>query len=223
MSNSENGNFFSESFPFWNELSSDEKKLIDNNTELKLYKAGTTIHDSTECTGVLLIKKGELRVYILSPEGREVTLYRLGEKETCLLTASCILKNITFSIMVDAETDSKVFLISSAAFKELKNKNIQVESFTNDIMNCHFSETMWAMEQILFTSFDKRLAFFLLEQSKEKESEILNFTHEYIAKNLGSAREVVSRMLKYFQTEGIVSLSRGSIIIKNKKKLEALK
>lgn len=223
MINSENERIFSESFPFWNELSSDEKKLINSNTELKLYKAGTTIHDSTECTGVLLIKKGELRVYILSPEGREVTLYRLGEKDTCLLTASCILKNITFSIMVDAEIDSEVFLISSAAFKELKNKNIQVESFTNDIINCHFSETMWAMEQILFTSFDKRLAFFLLEQSREKGSEVLNFTHEYIAKNLGSAREVVSRMLKYFQNEGIVSLSRGSIIIKDKKKLEALK
>lgn len=223
MINSENERIFSESFPFWNELSSDEKKLINSNTELKLYKAGTTIHDSTECTGVLLIKKGELRVYILSPEGREVTLYRLGKKETCLLTASCILKNITFSIMVDAEVDSEVFLISSAAFKELKSKNIQVESFTNDIINCHFSETMWAMEQILFTSFDKRLAFFLSEQSKEKGSEILNFTHEYIAKNLGSAREVVSRMLKYFQAEGIVSLSRGSIIIKNKEKLEALK
>lgn len=170
-----------------------------------------------------MIKKGELRIYILSPEGREVTLYRLGEKDTCLLTAACILKNITFSIMVDAEVDSEVFLISSAAFKELKNKNIQVESFTNDIINCHFSETMWAMEKILFTSFDKRLAFFLLEQSREKGSEVLNFTHEYIAKNLGSAREVVSRMLKYFQNEGIVSLSRGSIIIKDKKKLEALK
>ena len=223
MINSENENFFSESFPFWNELSSDEKRLIKNNTKLKLYKAGSIIHDSTECTGVLLIKKGELRVYILSPEGREVTLYRLSEKETCLLTASCILKNITFSIMVDAEVDSEVFLISSSAFKELKNKNIKVESFINDIMNCHFSETMWAMEQILFTSFDQRLAFFLLEQSREKESDILNFTHEYIAKNLGSAREVVSRMLKYFQKEGIVSLSRGSIIIKDKSKLEKLK
>ncbi len=82
---------------------------------------------------------------------------------------------------------------------------------------------MWAMEQILFTSFDKRLAFFLSEQSKEKGSEILNFTHEYIAKNLGSAREVVSRMLKYFQSEGIVSLSRGSIIIKNKEKTRSIK
>lgn len=223
MINSEDEKFVSESFPFWNELSFDEKKLINNNSELKLYKAGATIHDSTECTGVLLIKKGELRVYILSPEGREVTLYRLKEKEICLLTASCILKNITFSIMVEAETDSEVFLISSSAFKELKNKNIRVESFTNDIINCHFSETMWAMEQILFTSFDKRLAFFLLEQSKEKGSDILNVTHEYIAKNLGSAREVVSRMLKYFQTEGIVSLSRGSIIIKDRKKLESLK
>ena len=170
-----------------------------------------------------MIKSGELRVYILSPEGREVTLYRLGSGSTCLLTASCILKNITFSVMVDAEVDSEVFLISSSAFKELKNKNIQVESFSNDIINCHFSETMWAMEQILFTSFDKRLAFFLLEQSEEKKTETLNFTHEYIAKNLGSAREVVSRMLKYFQNEGIVSLARGSIIIKDKKKLEELK
>lgn len=85
MINSENERFFSESFPFWKELSSSEKKLVKNNTELKLYKAGSTIHDSTECTGVLLIKTGELRVYILSPEGREVTLYRLGTGETYYL------------------------------------------------------------------------------------------------------------------------------------------
>ena len=223
MINSENERIFSESFPFWKELSSDDKNFVKSNTELRIYETGTTIHDSTECTGVLLMKKGELRVYIISPEGREITLYRLGAGRICLLTASCILKNITFSVIADAEIDSEVFIINSAAFKELKNKNIQVESFVNDTINCHFSETMWTMEQILFTSFDKRLAFFLLEQSKERGNQVLNITHEYIAKNLGSAREVVSRMLKYFQNEGMVSLSRGSIIIKDKRKLELLK
>lgn len=208
--------YFSQNFPFWNKLSQKEKALLINNSEILKYNKNEIIHDSTECTGVLLVIKGQLRVYILSEEGKEITLYRLNEHEICILSASCILKNITFSIYVDAITDAEILKISASTFKEIKNKNIAVESFTTDIINKSFSETMWAMEQILFMSFDKRLARYLFEQN----SNIINTTHEDIAKDVNSAREVVSRMLKYFQNEGIISLSRGSITILDRDRLK---
>ena len=110
----------------------------------------------------------------------------------------------------------EILKISASAFKEVKNKNIAVEAFTTDIINKSFSETMWAMEQILFMSFDKRLARYLFEQN----SDTIKLTHEDIAKDVNSAREVVSRMLKYFQNEGIISLSRGSITILDRDKLK---
>ena len=136
--------YFSQNFPFWNKLSPKEKDLLINNSEILKYKKNEIIHDSTECTGVLLVIKGQLRVYILSEEGKEITLYRLSENEVCILSASCILKNITFSIYVDAITDVEIIKISASAFKETKNSNIAVEAFTTDIINKSFSETMWA-------------------------------------------------------------------------------
>ena len=140
----------------------------------------------------------------------------------CVLSASCILANINFAVFIEAEKDSEVYIISPYKYKEIKDHNIIVESFTNSVINQSFSDAMWIMEQILFMSFDKRLAIFLLEQSVSAKTDTLNLTHDYIAKNMGTAREVVSRMLKYFQTEGIVSLSRGTITITDKNKLKKL-
>ena len=159
---------------------------------------------------------------MVSPEGKEITLYKLNPYDVCMLSAACILNNIRFEVMVDAEKESEVYLINPYKYKELKDKNIIVEQFTNSVINSSFSEAMWIMEQIVFMSFDKRLAIFLLEQSDSVKSDTLVLTHDYIAKNMGTAREVVSRMLKYFQTEGMVSLSRGTIVLIDKVKLRKL-
>ena len=214
--------FFEKAFPFWNKITENEQNLILDNSSLLTFHTGENIHDSTECTGVLVVKSGQLRVYMISPEGKEITLYNLNPYEVCMLSAACILNNIRFDVMVDAEKDSEVYLINPYSYKELKDKNIVVERFTNSVINESFSEAMWLMEQVLFMSFDKRLAIFLLEQAESSKNDILNLTHDYIAKNMGTAREVVSRMLKYFQTENMVSLSRGAISLVDKKKLRAL-
>lgn len=214
--------FFKKAFPFWEEVSEDERKIILTGSSLIKYQDGQNIHDSTECTGVLVVKTGQLRVYMVSPEGKEITLYKLNPYDVCMLSAACILNNIRFEVMVDAEKESEVYLINPYKYKELKDKNIIVEQFTNSVINSSFSEAMWIMEQIVFMSFDKRLAIFLLEQSDSVKSDTLVLTHDYIAKNMGTAREVVSRMLKYFQTEGMVSLSRGTIVLIDKVKLRKL-
>lgn len=214
--------FFHKVFPFWEKISETEKKLLIDNCSLVKFKSGENIHDPMECTGVLIVKSGQIRVYIVSEEGKEITLYNLNPEEVCILSASCILKNINFDIIVDADKESEVYIINPQIYKELKEKNIFVESFTNNMINRSFSKAMWVIEQALFMSFDKRLAIFLIEQSENEKTDSLHLTHDYIAKNMGTAREVVSRMLKYFQEENMVSLSRGVITITDKEKLKKL-
>ena len=210
-------------FSFWEHLTQSQKERMIANTQEVTYPKGENVHGSKRlCTGVLLIEKGALRTYLLSDEGREVTLYRLGEGDICMLSASCILKSITFDVLVDAEEESRVLLIQSQTFLQIMNENIYAECFAYKVTADRFSDVVWAMEQILFMSFDKRLALFLLEESEKTGSLELSLTHQQIAKYLGSAREVVTRMLKYFVSEGLVELSRGGVTLLDPEGLKKL-
>ena len=208
---------------FWDKLSELEINLLENNIANVSYNKGFNLHSTdSECLGVLLIKNGGLRVYILSEDGREITLYRLSPGDVCVLSASCIINSITFDVHIDAESDTDAYLINIGTFSKLSNQNVYVENFAYKNTNERFSDVMWAMEQILFMSFDKRLAIFLLDEITKTNSNELHLTQEQIAKYIGSAREVVSRMLKVFQSEGILEQSRGSIHIIDKEKLREL-
>ncbi|KAF5035329.1 Crp/Fnr family transcriptional regulator [Sedimentibacter saalensis] len=208
---------------FWDKLSSREKELFKNNVQKVKYAKGENLHSAdNECLGLLLVLTGELRVYILSEDGREVTLYRLSDGDACILSASCILHNITFDVFIDAQSDTEVLLLNISAFSQLTQGNVYVENFALKNTVDRFSDVMWAIEQILFTSFDKRLATFLLDESSKNKSPDIKLTHDQIAKYMGSAREVVSRMLKNFETLGIVNLSRGLIHIVDKDELKKM-
>ena len=223
MLNENDVKYITHVFTFWDKLNDNQKKSILNNTEPVQYKKGTTIHaGDNDCVGVLIVKKGELRVYMLSEEGKDITLYRLRDGDICTLSASCILKNITFDVNIDAETDCDILQLDAMFYKQLCNKNIYAENFSQKVVIERFSDVMWTIEQILFMSFDKRLAIFLSDEMNRKQMDIIELTHEQIAKYVGSAREVVSRMLKYFASEGIVELSRGGVKIIDKKKLKRL-
>jgi len=223
MLNSEELQYVTQHLGFWGKLTAAEKDLFKNNITKKTYGKGENLHSAdNECLGLLLVKSGELRVYIISEDGREVTLYRLSEGDSCVLSASCILNNITFDVLIDAECETDVFLLNIAVFSKLTKENIYVENFTYKNTVDRFSDVMWAIQQILFMSFDKRLATFLLDEAAKTKSTEINLTHEQIAKYVGSAREVVSRMLKNFEVQGILKLSRGSIQITDKEKLKEL-
>lgn len=175
-------------------------------------KKGTVIHrGSLDCTGLLLVRSGQLRAYILSDEGREITIYRLIEMDVCLFSASCIMRNIQFDISIEAERDTQVWVIPADFYRELMEESAAVANYTNRLMSGRFSEVMWLMEQILWKRLDQRLADFLLQESALEGETVLPITHEKIANHLGSAREVVTRMLRYFQGEGLVKLSRGCV------------
>lgn len=211
--------------PFWDKLSSNEKEILLRDVLLSKYERGATLHNGEEnCLGLMLIRKGVIRTYMLSNEGKEITLFRLNEGDICVLSASCILDSITFDVNIDAETDCEVFLIRSTTFAKLAGNNIYVENFAHKLVTERFSDVMWAFEQILFMSFDKRLATFLfaeLKKSKDKDN-VIKLTHEQVAKYIGSAREVVTRMLHYFASDGIVEVSRGGIKILDEHKLREL-
>ncbi len=215
--------FVSSHLDFWDKLNASEMDMLVSSISKVSYSKGVNIHSSeSECVGVLLIKSGGFRVYILSEDGREVTLYRLSPGNICILSASCILNSITFDVHIDAEADTEAYLVNIGAFSKLSSQNVYVENFAYRNTIEKFSDVMWAMEQILFMSFDKRLAIFLLDEITKTDSTELNITQEQIAKYIGSAREVVSRMLKVFQSQGILKQTRGSIHILDKNKLREL-
>ena len=210
-------------FPFWERLSPEQQQLLLQNTFPVTYEKEEQLHrGALDCIGVLLLKSGRIRSYLLSEDGRDITLYRLAGGDLCLLTASCILKEITFDVFVEAETKSEGYLIPAPVFSRLTQENIYAQAFEYQLLTIRFSDVMWAMQQILFMSFDRRLATFLAGELSKAENGIIRMTHEQIAKYTGSAREVVTRMLKYFANEGIVSLSRGAVQIINPEKLYRL-
>ncbi len=209
--------------PFWDRLGASDRELLCDNAVPISFRRGDRIHDGNECTGVMLIQKGSLRVYMLSEGGKEITLYRLFAGEVCMLSASCVLQNITFDVHVDAEEDSECIRIGGAAFGTVSEHVPEVKIFALEATVSRFSGVMWTMQQILFMRFERRLAVFLLDEIARTGGDTVKLTHEQIAKYMGSAREVVSRMLRQFCDEGLVSASRSEgIRILDKKRLRAL-
>lgn len=214
---------FADYFPNWKQLTPVQQKLLSSTSMKRSVKAGTILHNgSLDCLGLLLLRSGQLRAYISSDEGREITIYRLFERDICLFSASCMMQSIQFDIVIEAEKDTEFWLIPSDKYKQVMNESAPLANYTNEIMASRFSEVMWLIEQIMWKSFDKRLAAFLLEESALEQTDILRITHEKIANHLGTAREVVSRMLKYFQSEGMIQLSRGTITILQTEELQQL-
>lgn len=214
---------FSDYFPAWDKLTDKEMSALSDSAALKTFTKGSILHNGSEdCTGLFLIKSGQLRAYMLSDEGREITLYRLFEMDMCLFSASCIMSSIQFDVTIEAEKDTELWIIPSGVYSSLMQESAALANLTNDIMSSRFSEVMWLMEQVLWKSFDKRLAGFLTEESNIEGSLLLKTTHERIANHMGTAREVVTRMLRYFQSEGLVKMSRGSIEITDEAGLRRL-
>ena len=214
---------FQSYFPIWDKLNKAEQDRITDNLITRRVTKGTVIHNgSMECTGLLLIKTGQLRAYILSDEGREITIYRLFDRDMCLFSASCIMRSIQFDITIEAEKDTDLWIIPAELYQSIMKESAPVANYTNELMATRFSDVMWLIEQIMWKSLDKRLAAFLLEEISIEGTEKLKITHETIANHLGSHREVMTRMLKYFQNEGMVKLSRGMIEITDSEKLESL-
>ena len=214
---------FAEYLPIWDKLTPEQQRRIAEVIEFRKVKKGTHIHDSSaECLGLVMVRCGQLRAYILSEDGREITISRLFEYDVSLLSASCVMPDMQFNVMIEAEKDTEFWSIPACLFKNLVDDSLTVSNYSRNLLSSNFSELMWLMEQIMWKSFDKRLAEFLLNETQLEGTNVLKITHEKIAGHMGTAREVVTRMLRYFQSEGMVKLTRGTIEITDENKLEQL-
>jgi CRP/FNR family transcriptional regulator len=210
--------------PFWTSLTEQEKEILRKSAVIRRYEKGSFIHSSDrDCLGMLFILSGEIRTYILSDEGREITLFRLYPNDLCVLSASCVISQISFDTQMTARQDTEVLIIPPNITALLKEQNISVRCFLYEQATERFSEVMWAMQQILFKGLDQRLAAFLVEECERTNSNAVRMTHEQIARNISSAREAVARMLKQFTQDGLVELKRGEIIIKDTDGLKRLR
>ncbi|MBO7310697.1 MAG: Crp/Fnr family transcriptional regulator [Clostridia bacterium] len=222
MNDAELRDLLARTFPFWERMSEADKDTFCRSSFDVKFKKGATIHDGNECTGIIIVRTGCLRLYILSDEGKEITLYRLFPGDMCMLSASCVLNAITFDVFVDCEESSQCIVVGGCAYESLSERMSEAKIFALEVALSRFSDVMWIMQQILFMKMDKRLAIFLLDEVAKSGGDTITLTHEQIAKYMGSAREVVSRMLKTFASDGLVEVSRKGIRILDKKRLRDL-
>lgn len=214
---------FQDYFPIWDQLTPAQQQRILGGLTARTVAKGTVLHNgNADCTGLLLVKSGQLRAYILSDEGREITIYRLFDRDLCLFSASCIMRSIQFEVIIEAEKDTELWVIPPDIYQSIMEESAPVANYTNELMASRFSDVVWLMEQVMWKSLDKRLAEFLLEEAAIEGTDQLKITHETIANHLGSHREVITRMLRYFQNEGMVKLSRGMVTLLDQAKLKAL-
>lgn len=209
--------------PVFDHLARSEQERLSQASFIRKFRKNEILHNgSQDCNGLVLVLSGQLRVFTISEEGREITMYRLFERDLCLFSASCIIHSIQFDMTVSAEKDAEVLMIPSEAYKSVMEVSAPLANYTNEVMASRFSDVMWLIDQILWKSFDKRLAGFLLEETDIEETDTLRITHEAIGNHLGNPREVVTRMLKYFVNENLISLSRGTIEIKDRGGLQKI-
>ncbi|QSI01042.1 Crp/Fnr family transcriptional regulator [Treponema ruminis] len=207
-------------FSFWKDLTPSQAAFLEQNLRTEVFSAGKLIHRSDgECRGVMAVVSGSLRVYCVSEEGREVTLYRVEAGDVCILSASCLMDSIVFDVLIEAGEETTVSLIPSAVLHKVELENPLVELYIYKNATEKFSEVLWTIQQVLFMKIDQRIALALHDERLRQKSNVLSVTHEDLAKQIGSVREVVSKTLKYMEEEGLVRLGRGKIEILDTGKL----
>ena len=214
--------FYQNYFPFWPVLSEADRKILCDNTAEEYFEKAQAVHDNMGCTGLFIVRSGRLRIFMLSETGKEITLYRLTPGEICMLSASCVLKSVTFDVFVEAEENTACYRISAAAFGDVSNRYLEVQNYALEVTVQRFSDVMWVMQQIVFMSMDRRLAIFLLDEISSGGSDTVSVTHEMIARHLGTAREVITRTLKQLASDGVIEVTRRGIVVTDKKKLRSL-
>jgi CRP/FNR family transcriptional regulator, anaerobic regulatory protein len=223
MLNEDDINFLRNCIPFYAQLNIDEQEQLKQTTSKRKLTKGEQFSDqNNHCNGLIVLRNGRIRAFIISVDGKEMTLFRLQEKDICILSASCLFKNVNFTVYLDVEKDSSIYLIPTHVFEELSHNNIKVKEYLLEHMASRFSSAIWVIEQVVFGSLSKRVASFIVEQTILEDSQTLYITHEVIAKNIGSAREVVSRMLKYLEQDQIIIMARGKIQVHDLEKLKML-
>lgn len=207
--------------PFWSKLSEKEKTVARCGLTQHSYEKGVYILGfSDACLGMVYIRKGSIRVYITSEEGREVTLFHISEGECCVFSSACAIGGITLDVQMIAESEVELSAVHAGTVAKLMESNIHFKCFIYELAAARYSTVVWVMQQILFAHFDERMARFLLSVYEKTGDKTIRMTQEAMAQEVNSAREVVARMLRQFALDGWIELKRGAVVLKN---MDALK
>lgn len=174
----------------------------------------TIIYKGDEVGGIYLVESGCLRVYTMDMEGNESTLYKIHPGESCLLAMNCIFSKMRYPAWVSCVSPlTKVIVISGAVYRELYESESSVRNFTMEVLSHRVFNLMSALDEALSFTMEQRIASYLIRKADLTRE--LNVLHKDIAAELGTAREVVSRILKEMEKQGYLSLGRGTITVQS--------
>jgi CRP/FNR family transcriptional regulator len=174
--------------------------------------------DGDRVDGIALLLSGVVRVYKIGETGREITLYRFGLGQSCILSANAILSQKSFPAIATVEEDAEAVMIPADVFRTWVNKYDPWREFVFDLLSERLSTVLAVVDEVVFKRMDRRVAAWLLNQAKVQNP--MRVTHQEIAGELGSSREVISRILEDFSREGLVSSGRGTIEVLDRDGLE---
>lgn len=203
-----------EQLPFWEALAEQQRDRLVASAQLRNVEADTMIYGLGESSiGMMHVVSGEIRAYILSEEGREVTLYRLLPGDNCVLSASGAIGQAGFDTYMTAQQPSALLVIPAAEYEDMVEHSVHVRCYTYELAAQRLSVILWILHQILFSRFDERLASFFMEEYRRTGCREICMTQEQIAGYVNSAREVVARMLRRFASDGLIENRRGAIYL----------
>ena len=188
------------------------EEILKHTLIMRIPKGEYVFLEGDECKHLALILSGTVRVYKPAENGREITLYRLGAGESCVLTASCIFERNNFPAIAVTEEEVEAAVVPSHVFRTWINTHEIWRGYVFNLLSRRLSGIIATLEEVAFRSMDMRIAEFLIKLC-ERDGNDLKTTHQYIAMELGTSREVVSRILKHFEAEKILSLGRGVITL----------
>ncbi|MGD8934102.1 MAG: Crp/Fnr family transcriptional regulator [Gammaproteobacteria bacterium] len=208
-----------QSFPHLSELNDAViNELMNNAGKIHMPAKATAFHQGDACNNYLLILAGKIKVLTRAENGREIVLYRLGDGDSCVLTTSCLFGNARYPAEGISETEVTALAIPAEKFHAAIQQSRAFREFVFNSFSSHLGSLIALVEEVAFGKLDIRLARHLLKHCAEIST--IETTHQQLATELGSAREVISRQLKYFESRGILKLHRGSIEIVDKQMLE---
>lgn len=198
-------------FPFLNKMRSQFKESFFKSISVYKFEKGQIILGNQEsCHGLPLVIEGSIRVYQISKDAKEITLYRIEAGSSCVITATCIMNKSMFPAVAVAEETTQIALVPENFFRKKVEEDSAWRDFLFELYGDRLSNMFSLIEEVAFNRVDERLTAYL--KKKFLISSALKTTHQDLADEIGSSREVVSRILKDFEKRGIISLKRGEII-----------
>jgi len=175
--------------------------------------------EADDCAYLPIVAAGALRIFKVSENGREITLYRVERGESCVLTASCMLSRRAFPAQAIAESHTEILLVPADRFQKWMSEFEFFRAYVYSVTSRRLDSIIAMVTEVAFARIDLRIADYLLQRCSP-EQDHLRATHQEIANDLGTAREVVSRILKEMEREGMIVLGRGDVRILDRKKIE---